>query len=303
MFASSITHHSRRGVSLLEGVAALVVSLAVLSAGVTFFEEASTARKIAETARSVNHIVAESRHLFGSDTDAAFMEDYLIDAQVVPRDNILDGVYPAGYPESPMGLKMDDAPSYSSEREGKIVHAWGNIVEVYAGSGWMSVRMAEIPGEACIRYLSVDEKGSGALGFGALAFNVDGTLVTSDAFPITPDVASDICGSDPEFVEIGFQMNVYAPVTLTFTCENGKANPGNDKCVGNAGETPDGSDDWGSGSKGKSDAGDADDVEEDLAEEEDASSGNGNGTGSNNGTGGGSSGNNGNGKGNSGKGA
>lgn len=29
-------------------------------------------------------------------------------------------------------------------------------------------------------------------------------------------------------------------------------NPGNDKCVGNAGENPDGGDDWGTGSHGKS---------------------------------------------------
>jgi len=32
-------------------------------------------------------------------------------------------------------------------------------------------------------------------------------------------------------------------------------NPGNDKCVGNAGENPNGGDDWGSGSNGMSDSG------------------------------------------------
>ncbi|MCB1336421.1 MAG: hypothetical protein KDK10_02825 [Maritimibacter sp.] len=32
------------------------------------------------------------------------------------------------------------------------------------------------------------------------------------------------------------------------------ANPGNDKCVGNAGENPNGDDDWGSGSNGRSDS-------------------------------------------------
>lgn len=33
-------------------------------------------------------------------------------------------------------------------------------------------------------------------------------------------------------------------------------NPGNDKCVGNAGENPNGGDDWGSGSNGMSDSND-----------------------------------------------
>lgn len=42
--------------------------------------------------------------------------------------------------------------------------------------------------------------------------------------------------------------------TDTSSGSGGPGNPGNDKAVGNAGETPNGSDDWGSGSNGRSDA-------------------------------------------------
>lgn len=38
-------------------------------------------------------------------------------------------------------------------------------------------------------------------------------------------------------------------------CPDGRGNPGNDRCVGHAGEAPDGGDDWGGGSRGKSDGG------------------------------------------------
>lgn len=45
----------------------------------------------------------------------------------------------------------------------------------------------------------------------------------------------------------------FVPTENNPVCVEGWANPGNDKCVGRAGENPNGSDDWGSGSKGRSD--------------------------------------------------
>ncbi|HBZ44185.1 MAG TPA: hypothetical protein DEO85_09065 [Maritimibacter sp.] len=102
------------------------------------------------------------------------------------------------------------------------------------------------------------------------AVSVDAVVVIGGSILIAQTVITDISEGmvtlsdkmNARFEQIAVDQldnaaTVYTPTSSTTTPAQASAgptagNPGNDKAVGNAGENPNGSDDWGDGTQGKS---------------------------------------------------
>tara|TARA_R110000850_G_scaffold15326_29_gene47926 strand:+ start:152 stop:733 length:582 start_codon:yes stop_codon:yes gene_type:complete len=75
---------------------------------------------------------------------------------------------------------------------------------------------------------------------------------SEDTTPDTETTSSD----EPTSSDTGTSSSDETTSSDTDDTSSGPGNPGNDKAVGKAGETPNGDDDWGSGSNGRSDSDD-----------------------------------------------
>ena len=95
---------------------------------------------------------------------------------------------------------------------------------VIGGSVWM---MGVVVGDISVATMGVTERLENRLEYSSIINDI------LDSHGPDSELAGG-SGDDPEFCD---------------------ANPGNEKCVGNAGENPNGGDDWGSGSNGMSDSG------------------------------------------------
>ena len=192
----------------MESVLILVVALAVLIGGISFFQQAATSRSVGQTARAMAGMTEQARELFRCDRTFGnrFIEDILISARVATATMIDERDYEADPSVHRFGFGVDGNAIAPVPREGAIRHAWGGTIEAYGGTDWMSLRLNELPRAACMRLATVNEGGSGPMGQGVFALNINGALVLPTAGPVTAATIAAHCGA-PGFLEIGYAKN------------------------------------------------------------------------------------------------
>lgn len=146
---------ARRGVTLIEAVLFIAVSLGLIVGGLVFYQQASLAARTQETIRLFSAIVQETRALYQGDAYEAEVNadettwsptaladaditQVLITAQAVPTDAISSG---AG-----------------------IVNPWGGLTRVYGGTlingtartPMLVIVSENVPLEACTRLMTAD---------------------------------------------------------------------------------------------------------------------------------------------------
>lgn len=176
----STTVSRQRGVTLIEAVLFIVISLGLIVGGIIFFQQANLASRVNDTLRVVTGIQSETRALFAS--QASFGAD-------VPLNGLL--VQSGAVPTSILGAGATD-----------LVNAWGGAIEVEGDGNVFTVTLADIPVAACARIASVDANGTGPAGVGITAVSITngaGTQVvhTVATAPdvLTPSAAAEDCAT------------------------------------------------------------------------------------------------------------
>ena len=147
-FANAPGASSQRGVTLIEAVLFIVISLGLIVGGIIFFQQANLASRVNDTLRVVTGIQSETRALFssqagfgGDETDADDLNPLLIQSGAVPS-SILGG------------------------GENELTNAWGGDITVEGQGNEFTVTLTDLPTAACARVASVEENGTGPAGVG-----------------------------------------------------------------------------------------------------------------------------------------
>jgi stage V sporulation protein SpoVS len=154
----------RRGVTLIEAVLYIAVSLALIVGGLVFYQQASMASRVNRLAGTMTSLISEARALAVQTSGLGFvpgtLETVLITQGSVPA-SALDVTRPVGQ---------------------RIRHPWDSNVLLdffdLGGDTAVTLRMNSIPVEACTRLAWVDGAGRGMF-----ATRMTGVAVSDD--PIT----------------------------------------------------------------------------------------------------------------------
>lgn len=179
----------RRGVTLIEGVLFLILAMSVIVGGIVFFQQATLANRVNDTARATVAIVAETRSMYSS------QRDYGADVDITTAV-----------------LNSGGVPSNFLNNGGtSIRHPWGGTVIVAGNDQTFRLVLSELASEACVRLASVDSAGLGTLGTGitgiAIANETAGDILPTDASTanafglqptMTPAIAGVGCGNQVE---------------------------------------------------------------------------------------------------------
>ena len=140
----------RRGVTLIEAVLYIAVSLGLIVGGLVFYQQAVTSSRTASLANLLSYLVAETRSAMEESTlqvEGAAFGDYLIARGSVPASAVDMSFPPMARIRNPWGGVISIGPVFSG----------GGAA---AGEYVISILMDQIPVSTCTRLVTVNENGN-----------------------------------------------------------------------------------------------------------------------------------------------
>lgn len=192
--APALTFPPRRGVSLIEIILYIVVTLAVIVGGIVFFEYSRMANKVVDTGRFAMSASGQLRSLYGSSTEFGTqpLTPALISSGALPGNAFNGG----GEVRVPVGGRF-----YAHGKEEAFAFVFTELRE-----------------DACLRLAPTSPEGTGTLGTGILGVqlvdigNTANPLVVGNAvasfnpatytLPFTPQMAAAQCRDDVEMIVV-----------------------------------------------------------------------------------------------------
>jgi hypothetical protein len=161
----------KRGISLIEAVLYLVIALAVIIGGIVFFKQMQISTKITDTGRGVVGISSQVRALYQSQPEygTGQLDDALIRAGAVTDQFLRD-----------------------ESGTARIIHSFQGYMLVAGQGKNFTISFEDLPAEACIRLMTVDEVGNGLLGTGIIGVEMNGGSLSQVA-PVSPADLTATC--------------------------------------------------------------------------------------------------------------
>jgi len=192
----------QRAVTLIEAVLFISVALGLIVGGIVFFQQASTSSRVSTQVRVLSSLVTEMRLLFKTtgwtpsrtgDPIGETIDDVLVTSGAVPARIIAN---------PPIDLGGGSTTLLKTEWDTGLQITEVTLFHMLVPDGEyvFSIRLHDIPVEACARLATVDASGKTVFAEGAYTIRFSGNLPGGSArevnsLPVTPAQAAANCSA------------------------------------------------------------------------------------------------------------